>query len=174
MQQVYEAIQKRRSIRKYKEQPLPKHQLDLLVQAAQVAPSGRNTHSRQITVLRDKALMAQLAEAICHQLSHLVAGEYRFFGADTLILLSDVGANTLGEADCACALENIFIMAAAMNVGSCWVNQLKGICHVPEIRALLDRLGIPADHVVWGVAALGVPDEAPKARTKQSKVHFVE
>lgn len=44
-----------------------------------------------------------------------------------------------------------------------WINQLHGICDRPEIREALRALGIPEDHVVYGMAALGYPDDTPIA-----------
>ena len=47
-------------------------------------------------------------------------------------------------------------------IGSVWINQLRTLCDDPEVRALLDEFEIPSDHVVYGMAALGYPADAPK------------
>lgn len=168
-QQVFETLKNRRSIRKFKKEQLTEAQLEKLVQAAQFAPSGMNKQSRQITVLQDQTRIEKLRAAIGRALNR---PDYELFGADTLILLSDNADNHLGLADCACSLENIFLMATAMGLGSCWVNQLRDICDVPPVRALLDDFGVPATHRVWGIAALGVPDEAPELHAKACSVHY--
>lgn len=49
-------------------------------------------------------------------------------------MLSNDRENTNGLADCSCALENIFLMANSLGIGSCWVNQLKNICDEKEVR----------------------------------------
>ena len=67
----------------------------------------------------------------------------------------------------ACALENVFLAAHALGVGSVWINQLKGACDRPGIRAALAALSIPDDHVAYGIAAMGYPVSAPAAMEKR-------
>lgn len=45
--------------------------------------------------------------------------------------------------DCACALQNIFLAAKSLGIGSCWINQLGQTCDDPDVRAFLTGLGIP-------------------------------
>ena len=45
--------------------------------------------------------------------------------------------------DCACALENIFLAAKSLGIGSCWINQLGQTCDDPDVRAFLTKLGVP-------------------------------
>ena len=55
-------------------------------------------------------------------------------------------------------------------LGCVWINQLQGICDAPRIRQILDTFHIPADHVVYGMAAMGYKDggaPAPKERIGQ-------
>ncbi len=81
---------------------------------------------------------------------------------DDLIIPSNQKENPHGMEDNACALENIFLAAHSFGIGSVWINQLRTLCDDPEVRALLDEFEIPSDHVVYGMAALGYPADAPK------------
>ena len=78
--------------------------------------------------------------------------------------------------DNACAMENIFLAARSYGVGSVWINQMQNIHDRPAVRALLNEIGVPADHVIYGVAALGYADPSvpvePKERT--GKVVYVK
>lgn len=170
MEQIFEILKNRRSVRKYKANPLSETQMEKLVQAAQFAPSGVNRQTRQITVVQDPVHIEQLRAAMSQVLERPT---YSFFGAPALLMLSDRADNPLGCADCSCSLENVFLLATAMGLGSCWINQLREICDQPSIRPVLDALGIPANHRVWGIAALGQPDEEPKAHDKLCPVHYV-
>lgn len=172
MNEMMSLLERRRSIRKYQHTQVSREQVELLTRAGQLAPSGQNRQSRQITVLQDAQRIRQLAAAIAARIQ--TTGEYKFFGAPTLILLSDARDNHLGELDCACALENIFLMATSLNLGTCWVNQLRTLCDEPEVRALLTGLGIPEDHLVWGIATVGVPDQVREPRVKFCPVKIVE
>ena len=68
----------------------------------------------------------------------------------------------------ACAMENIFLAAHSLGIGSVWINQLQGICDEPSIREILNDFGIPADHIVYGMAALGYADDV-KAEKKADR-----
>ncbi len=72
-------------------------------------------------------------------------------------------------------MENIFLAARSYGVGSVWIiNQMQNINDRPAVRALLNEIGVPADRVIYGVAALGYagflrtggepPRSAPKSR----------
>jgi len=102
------------------------------------------------------------------------------FNAPVLIATAnkiDYGNNMV---DCACALENMMIMANALDLGSCWVNQLRWLNENEAVTAYLRKLGLEEGERVYGALALGHPDtpdglpnRTPLAR-KGNPVTFVE
>jgi nitroreductase len=98
------------------------------------------------------------------------AASYNFYSPDTLVIASNYRDNRNGCNDCACAIQNIFLMSHELGIGSVWINQLRGICDEPEVRVVLNKLGIPENHVVWGMAALGYPAENPEAKPRNYEV----
>ena len=168
MNPVMDAILTRRSVRSFTGERISRPTLEQLVEAARYAPSGMNKQLWKFTVVQDPALLQRLAGVIARELGR--DEDYNFYGANALILASNDRDNPHGVEDCACALENIFLAAHSMGVGSVWINQLKGICDVPAVRQVLDQLHLPQNHVVLGMAALGYPaGPAPKA-VKRSHV----
>ncbi|MBE6871959.1 MAG: nitroreductase family protein [Ruminococcaceae bacterium] len=155
MNAVLENIFSRRSTRKFLKKEISKQDLKTLVDCARFAPSAMNRQLCKFTVLQNKDMMKKLADAIGKQLGR---EGYDFYCPDALILVSNERTNAHAVEDCACALENIFLGAHSMGIGSVWINQLKGICDEPEIRAVLNELKLPAEHLVWGIAALGYTD----------------
>nr|MCR4925848.1 nitroreductase family protein [Clostridiales bacterium] len=100
--------------------------------------------------------------------------DYNFYGATTLILASSEKTNPHRKEDCACALENMFLAATSVGVGSVWINQLKNICDIPSVRAILDEVKLPENHAVFGVAALGYFDDFEDNRVKrQDNVEWI-
>lgn len=100
--------------------------------------------------------------------------DYHFYHANVLILASNERDNPHGVEDCACALENMFLAAHALGIGSVWINQFKGICDRPRVRGLLTRLHLPDTHIVLGCAALGyAAPAAPPALKKRNVVEWV-
>ena len=95
---------------------------------------------------------------------------------EVLIIPSNDVESPFGKEDNACALENIFIAAWSFGIGSVWINQLQNICDTPAIRDILNDFGVPANHVVYGMAALGYPDPDTVIQPKEriGKVAYIE
>ena len=168
MNEVLEAIKTRRSIRAFTDKKISREDLELLTDAARYAPSGLNRQSWQFTVVQNTQMLEKLAKVIREELNR--GADYNFYGANALILASNDRGNPLGMQDCACALENIFLAAHSLGLGSVWINQLNGICDVPSSRAVLSELDVPESHLVFGMAALGYPAEAGRPANKKADV----
>lgn len=173
MNEVLENILTRRSIRKFKAEQIKDEELELILKAATYAPSGKNKQSWQFTVLQNKEKMELLAKVIAKALGRDEG--YGFYNAATLIMVSNDKENTNGLADSSCALENIFLMGNSLGIGSCWINQLKTICDEKEVREVLTSLEIPENHIVWGMAAIGYPDQETKEhKIKEGIIKYVK
>ena len=122
----------------------------------------------RFTVVQNPAMIENLAAAIGQELNR--GSNYNFYAPNVMLLVSNERSNPHGIEDCACALENIFLAAHALGIGSVWINQLKGICDAPAIRAVLNELRLPENHIVLGMAALGYPAEPPKEAVKRADV----
>ena len=156
MNEAIKNILERRSVRKFSDKEIPKEELDLIIKAGLYAPSAMNKQTWQFTVLTNTEDIQELAKAIAKQLDR---ADYNMYKPTALIIPSNSKDSKFGRDDNACALENIFLAASSLGIGSVWINQLHGICDEPEIRALLNKYGIPADHIVFGMAALGYSAE---------------
>ena len=163
MNEIMNNILTRRSIRKFTDAPVSKEILDDLVQAALHAPSGCGKQTWKFTVITNKAAIRRLADAIRPTLDR---PGYNMYCPTAIIMPSNLRDSIWGKEDDACALENIFLAAHSYGVGSVWINQLQNICDTPAIRDILNDFGIPADHVVYGMAALGYPDPTERADRK--------
>ena len=84
-----------------------------------------------------------------------------YYHAPTLVIVSNEPTQWWAAMDCACAMQNIFLAAKSLGIGSCWINQLGQTYDDPEVRAFLTKLGIPENHRVYGCAALGYAAAAP-------------
>jgi nitroreductase len=64
---VSEAIKKRRSIRKFKPDPIPEEKIRLLLESARLAPSGTNTQPWRFIIVKDNGTKKKLQEAAHNQ-----------------------------------------------------------------------------------------------------------
>lgn len=91
-----------------------------------------------------------------------------YYHAPTLVIVSNEPTQWWAGMDCACAIENMFLAAQSLGIGSCWINQLGTTCDDPEVREFITALGVPVSHKVYGCVALGYGD--PKIPMKEKKV----
>ena len=173
---AYELIRTRRSTRKYLSRQVEAEAMNLIIEAGRYAPSGGNNQTTHFLVIQDPAVLNQLAVMVKQEFSKMEVpegmyasmasairaskGEHYVFhyNAPALIVTAnriDYGNNI---ADCACALENMMIMANALNLGSCWINQLRWLNNNPAILDYMYQLGMTSNERVYGALALGYPD----------------
>lgn len=172
MNQVMENLLTRRSVRAFLNKEIPSEELNQILEAAKYAPSGMGRQTWQFTAIVNKEKIQQLAAVIAKELGR---DGYNMYQPQVLIIPSNAADSPFGKEDNACALENIFLAAWSFGIGSVWINQLQGICDRPAVRQLLTEWGIPENHVVYGMAALGYPaPAAPKAVSKIGKTMIVK
>ena len=85
-------------------------------------------------------------------------GGYVFcYNAPVLIAVAnrrDYGNNM---ADCACAIENMMVAANALDLGSCWINQLRWLNEEPALVDYLRSLGMKEYERIYGAVIIGYP-----------------
>lgn len=160
----------RRSVRAFKPDPVSVEDLETLMEAAAYAPSGMNRQTWEFTAVANPEKIQELAALIREELGR---EQYDMYRPAALIIPSNRKDSPFGREDNACALENIFLAAHSMGIGSVWINQLQGISDRPAIRKFLTELGIPEDHVVYGMAALGYAAKEPAADVKKTAVRRI-
>ncbi|MBO4368109.1 MAG: nitroreductase [Clostridia bacterium] len=173
--EAMEAILTRRSTRNYRPDPVEKEKLDRILEAARQAPSGGNNQTNHFFVIQNKEVIRKLValaetafakmeitentySSLKHSITASKKGGYVFcYNAPLLIIVAnrrDYGNNI---ADCACAIENMMVAANALDLGSCWINQLRWLNEEPEIVDYLHSLGMKENERVYGAVIIGTP-----------------
>ncbi len=153
MNQVIEALLTRRSIRSFTDQVIPPEELQTIATAAIYAPSGMNRQTWQFVVVDDRQTIDRLAALVGK--AYGAEEGYCFYRPAAVIIAANHRESRHGCADCSCALQNMFLAAHSLGIGSVWINQLNSTCDTPEVRAFLRQLGLKDTHIVYGMAALG-------------------
>ena len=187
-------IRTRRSTRNYLNKSVEEEKLQQVLDAGRYAPSGGNSQTTHFIVITNPEVMETLIQLVqqefakmevipgmyrsmVHSIEASKSGNYVFqYHAPVLILTAnqiDYGNNI---ADCACALENMMIMANALDLGSCWINQLKWLNENPIITEYLHSLGLDQTERVYGAMALGYADPLNRTplKRKGNKVTYVK
>lgn len=166
MNETLKTIKARRSVRAYTAQQVSEGDLNTILEAATLAPSGMNYQNWHITAVQNEEVLAEINRLIKQAfgksdnplwLERSQSDSYCcYYHAPTLIVVSGKADDVLAQNDCACALQNIFLAATSLGLSSCWINQLGQTCNDADVRAYLTaKLEIPADYAVYGCAAVG-------------------
>lgn len=172
MNAAMENILTRRSVRAFEEKEIPREELEQIAKAAIYAPSGQNKQTWKITVVTDRTKIQALAKAVGEKLGR---ERYDMYSPQVLVIPSNDRDNHHSQDDNACAMENIMLAAHSFGIGSVWINQVRDVCDVQEVRAILRGWEIPDNHVIFGIAALGYA-KTPVTQNpeKKGQIHFVD
>jgi len=139
-----EAIKIRRSIREYKDLPIPKELLEKIVDAGRFAPTARQEEPWEFIVITDSEGLNKIGNITDH--GKFISEAYAciaVFCKETKYYLED---------GCA-ATQNLMLAATAFGVGSCWVAGDKK----PYCTQINDLLNVPASFRLVSLIALGYP-----------------
>jgi nitroreductase len=168
---VLEIIKDRYSVRDYDAKPIEEEKLQLILEAARLAPSASNSQPWHFYVVKDKSKIAALAEKM--PLGTRVIGNSFIAEAPVVIvatagpidLIHQVAAFIVNRKwyyiDIGIALEHMALTAWDLGIGSCWV----GWFDEKKIKSLLS---IPKGEEVVAMLTLGYPRE-PGDATKHRK-----
>jgi len=150
----------RRSIRRYRPDPVPDELIEQILEAGRWAPSASNRQPWTFIVVQDKDILQQVAQhaayyfvrwahvkdaplliALCGDARHPI---YRQF------LHEDVGL----------AGSQIMLQAKALGLGTCWLGGL-------DRKAIAGILRVPNHVEIIGLLAVGFPDEEPESRSRK-------
>ncbi|MFP4082856.1 MAG: nitroreductase family protein [Candidatus Aminicenantes bacterium] len=158
---VLDAIQKRRSIRKYTQDSIPDQVLQRVLEAARLAPSGKNLQPWRFILVKDEGLKKKLA----------VASAGQFFIAKAPIVVVACGFPDdcyarMGRymkswpVDVTIALEHLILQAQQEGLGTCWIGSF-------EEKEVKDILNIPDKVKVLALTPLGYPHHQPRPRRRK-------
>ena len=169
---LIDTMLKRRSTRKFNNEKITKDELEKILQAALLAPTSMNRKPCNFLVVERKETLEELSKCKNHG-ADLIAGADKAIVvvADTLI------ADTWCE-DSSIALTYIHLMAAELDIGSCWVQvHLRDKEGIDAEKVVRDIVKIDDHYRIVGILALGHSDDIPAPHTLEDidkgKIHFL-
>lgn len=166
---VLKAIKGRTSTRSYLDKKVPSKRLEAILEAGKYAPSGMNRQICHILALKNKRYVKALSE-----LAVKITNRECYYGAPVIILVYGPKNDPFTWTDGSCILENMFIAAESLGLGSCWINQSEAILSDPQGLKLRKKLGISLDEVIVGSCIIGYKkDESPVKPRKEDLVRVL-
>ncbi len=149
---MLDVIRKRYSCRTYEEKAVEQKKLDIIFEAARLAPSAKNLQDWRFVVVTEVSKRKELAAATNRPEVFEKAGVI-IAACSTSDLVMKCG-QAAGPIDVAIALEHIALQATELGLGTCWIGsfdleKVKGLLGVPEDVAVVElmALGYPGDEV---------------------------
>lgn len=156
---VFEAIKTRKSVRKYKPQPIPEDHLKQIMTAAQLAPSAGNKQPWRFILVKDPETKMKLGTIARNQTWISDAGV--IVAALAMDKKSPEVYERWAEKDVMTAVEHMVLAAWELGYGTCWI----GAFNEDQVKELLK---VPKEMAVINLLPIGVPDQIPEPRGRKS------
>ncbi len=156
--EVFEAIQKRKSIRSYEPAPIPSEKIQKVLEAARLAPSAGSIQPWRFIVVLDPQKRRKIARGC--RFGH-------FLDESPLVIVGcgDRKASPRWYAiDTCIAMENLVLAAMGEGLGTCWVGSFNE-------KVIREMLKIPHNLRVVALLALGYGKE--KLNITAKLAHFI-
>ncbi len=171
---LIEIIKKRKSYRKFTDQDILNEDINEILEAARLAPSGVNKQPWQFIIIRNKENKEKIAKLMTPWAKFIKYAPI----AIALIVKTRSPWHVL---DGAIAMEHLVLAAAEKGLGTCWTATY-GITNPKDFQnQLMDILEVPKelqkDHIVLTVTPLGYPAEGGALitpRKKLEEIHSLE
>lgn len=175
MNAVIQAMEQRRSIRRFRPDMPRKEDLQQIIEAGLYAPNGMGRQSTVIVAVTDRKLRDQLA-ADNARIGGWKEGYDPFYGAPAIliVLAEKQWANRIYDGSL--VMGNMLLAAHSLGLGSVWVHRAREEFEEERYKALLSALNMEGEWEGIGHCAVGYADgEPPKAaKRKDSRVFWVE
>lgn len=169
MTDFIDLAKKRRSIRRYRPDPVPREMLESCVEAARHAPSASNMQGWRFFIvegaLKDRLVESALGGVVVPNRWALSAPVVAVLAMELGVVTNRIGARVKGTSyhmiDAGIAGEHFVLRAAEQGLGTCWIGWF-------DKKAVRRLLGIPA---LWDVPALitvGFPAEEPGEKRRRT------
>ncbi|PTD94614.1 nitroreductase [archaeon SCG-AAA382B04] len=161
--ELSEAIEKRRSVRSYKEKEIEDEKIREIIEKGQCAPSAGNLQARDFIVVEGKEKKRRIAKA---------ASQKFIEKAPTVIVVcankrrsakkyGDRGRNLYAIQDASVATQNMLLTIHAMGVSSCWIGAF-------DERKVKEILNLPKNVRPITILPVGYSDQNPKPPSRKN------
>ena len=165
MNEALRVLKERRSIRRYRLEQITDEELNAVLEAGTWAACGKGIQHCVMVVVQDRDTIAYMSRLNAEIQGN--PGTDPFYGAPTVVVVLGDGAQANWLQDGSLVMGNLMTAAAAVGLGSCWINRAMELFDRPEGKELLKKWGLPETYRGIGNCILGYADgdaPAPKPR----------
>lgn len=179
---VDNVIMSRRSIRNYKQIPVSRDTMQVILKAGINAPNGQNRQSWEIRVVDNPDTMSEIKAAMSAANPDVPMAGDSFRNAPVMAFIAADTSYDFSLLDCGMLSENMVLSAWSMGVGSIclgspvrFLDGSESIRSNPEICKVMDKLDFSEGYQLVLCVGFGYPLESPDAKPRdESKFKFVD
>lgn len=154
---VYEAIEKRQSVRTFSDRRIPADTLERILVAGTQAPTARNEQAHRTIAVTDPEIIKQLGSTQAH-IGTAPCVLVMYYDGDSRTMACGQSARVL---DCSICLSYMVLAAVEEGIQGCWIGGV-------EIEPVKKLLGLPENSVIVALHTLGYPaDDTPRREKKE-------
>ncbi len=179
--ELMDALRTRRSVRSYSKKEVDEHTIEMLLEAAVLAPSASNSQPWAFGYIRGADKLRELSDRSKALLLEKMKTEPNLermrprledptvnllHGAPALVAIYTKSTGSWARTDCAMAALQLMLAAHVLGLGTCWTGMVQRLFESDELKA---ELGVPAEYTPVGVIAVGYPEgEPPPSRGRNA------
>ena len=175
---VIETIMARRSVRKYKDQPVEREKIEQIVECGINAANGMNSQPWAVRVVEDPAFIEGATDIFRAKQPDMVEMDPNFktmFRNATTIICVGSPKDGSGNVDAGLLAGNVMLAAQSLGLGTCCMGSPAHFLNTtPEAASYLEALDLPEGYALSLIIAVGYPDEAPAAKPRdKTKIKYI-
>lgn len=175
---VTKAIFTRQTVREYKDIPLSGDEIETLIKAALLAPSGRNSQPCHIRFVTDKSILDEINRDFKEYVGYDTPAYTRseknpvYHNAPVMaFIFSENGSKT----DSGIMVENLAICAKGIGLDTVIIGSVGALFDGPDSNKWKKRMNIPENFVFDIAIAVGHGDEKPEQKPRdKSRIEIVK
>jgi nitroreductase len=164
---IIDAIESRRSIRKYQTKPVKDDFIEIILRAGMCAPSSGNQQPWQFLVITEKSILTEIPKI----------HPYAQMAKDASLAIIVCGDLTIERhkgfwvQDCSAATQNILLAAHGLGLGAVWTGIYPREDRITRFKALF---GLPKHIIPLALIPIGYPAQPCQKidRFKKERIHY--
>lgn len=167
MGSTLEQMKTRRSIRRYKPDPIPQSVMDQILEAGLYAANGMGYQNTILIQISDRSLRTEISRRN-REIGGWAEDFDPFYGAPEMIIVLSKKDWRNRVYDGSLVMGNLMLAAHELGLGSCWIHRAKEEFESDWGKELLRSLGITEEYEGIGHCALGYPEgDLPEAAPRK-------
>ncbi len=165
MNDCLKVLQTRRSVKNYKNTPVPEDMLKEVLKAGINAPTGMNRQSPVMVAVTNPDTVRYIGRLNAQVMG--TAADAFYNAPAVIIVFSDTSISTFKEDGCL-VMGNLLNAAESLGLGACWIHRAREVFETPEGKKLKEKWGLGNQYIGIGNCILGYAAQTPEEKTHKA------